>query len=197
MLDAFLNRTPGAPNPQGPMLAAAWDFRNRDGLTNQQQLAAMNVTAWLYTSNKTGRDEIYVIRNITKNEIIAALGPAQTPQAEVGFHAEALAGQFFLTNISKSKVKQIFSERFPCSNKGGSNALGCKQMLQNYFSSIPVYYMYQIYDTTEDGNAPVAKALKDGYNKRQQYAFPKPPQVVPDPKGPHGELQSHYMIYQL
>ena len=192
----LLRYPPEAQDSQSPLVAAAWAFRLADHLTNQQQLAAMNVAAWLYTNNASSKDEIYVRRNITKNEIVAEFGPAPTKPAEVGFHAEAVAGDFFRKGINRMKVRAIFSERVPCSNPTGGNwRAGCRQLLQHYFSEFPVYYMYNSYDTTEDGNAPVGKALSLGYSKRQPHTFPGV-QVVPELLG-GGRLQSLYRIYSL
>lgn len=195
-MDHFVFRLQGiTQDPQGPLVAAAWEFRVAEGLTSQQQLGAMNVTAWLYR-DKFGKDEIYVRRNITINEIQVVFDKAATKQAEIGFHAEALAGQFFLAGISNMKVKEIFSDRIPCSNPtGGNNRAGCLQLLKNNFPGIPVYFMHNSYDTTAAGNVSAANALSVQYPKRTPYTFSnfKP---VPETQA-SGRLPSKYYIYSL
>jgi hypothetical protein len=102
-------------------------------LTTDRLLNGFNVTAWLF-QDKAGKQDIRVALNTTIEELKQKFGPAATPDAEVGFHSEMIAAQWF-RGKSHLQVLQIFSERIPCPNM-------CRPMLRSLFSGVPFYYYY-------------------------------------------------------
>jgi hypothetical protein len=102
-------------------------------LTTRDALGTINVTAWLY-KNKGGVEGIQVNPNVTIAELTRAFGPAATPDAEVGFHSEGRAAEWF-RGRPDLRVVQIFSERIPCRQM-------CAPLLKNYYPGVPWYYYY-------------------------------------------------------
>jgi hypothetical protein len=102
-------------------------------LTTLRFLNGFNVTAWLY-QDKAGEQDIHVELNTTIEELRQRFGPAATPDAEVGFHSEMLAAQWF-RGKPNLRVLQIFTERIPC-------PMMCSAMLRTYFPGVPWYYYY-------------------------------------------------------
>lgn len=117
------------------LLQAAFHFRihHSPPLTTAKFLGGINVTAWLYR-DKAGVQGIQVNPNTTIEELIREFGPAETPDAEVGFHSEMKAAEWFRIR-PHLQVHQIFSERIPCSKM-------CGPMLGAYFPGVPWYYYY-------------------------------------------------------
>jgi hypothetical protein len=91
------------------------------------------VTAWLYR-DKQGVEGIQANPNITIAELRALFGRAATPQAEVGFHSEARAAEWFRLRPDL-QVLQIFTERVPCIHM-------CAPLLRHYYPGVPWYYYY-------------------------------------------------------
>jgi hypothetical protein len=116
-----------------PEAALAFRRRQLPSLTNLTDLGAMNITAWLYR-DENGVESIQVNPNITMAQLRRQFGPPETPDAEVGIHSEAQAGEWFRTH-PRLRVLQIFSERIPC-------AMMCGPMLRNNFPEVPWYYYY-------------------------------------------------------
>src|SRR5947209_11042209 len=85
---------------------------NRPPLLSERYLNGFNVSVWLYrdASNKL---DCKGFLNTTIAELNMRFGPAETPDAEVGFHSEMHAGQWFREN-HQFKPVQMFSERIPC-----------------------------------------------------------------------------------
>jgi hypothetical protein len=102
-------------------------------LTTREALAAINVTAWLYR-DKSGVEGIQVNPNVTIAELARLFGPAPTGDAEVGFHSEGRAAEWFRVR-PHLQVLQIFTERIPC-------RLMCAPLLRNYYPGVPWYYYY-------------------------------------------------------
>ncbi len=112
----------------------ALDFRRRNrGFTTEKYLGAINITAWLY-ADADGVKRVLVNPNTTIAELIKEFGPAQTPDAEVGFHSEGRAAEYFRTKPNL-RVLQIFSERIPC-------PMMCAPLLRHYYPGVPWYYYY-------------------------------------------------------
>jgi len=97
-------------------------------------LNGFNITAWLYLDKLSGKQDIQVHLNTTIAELAREFGPAKTPDAEVGFHSEMIAAQWF-RGKGQLQVLQIFSERIPC-------PMMCDPMLKHYYPGIPWYYYY-------------------------------------------------------
>ena len=116
-----------------PQAALQFRLRHSPPLTTARFLGGFNVTAWLY-SDKSGAQNIQINLNTTIAELNRRFGPAQTPDAEVGFHSEMLAADWFRSK-RELKVLQIFSERIPCPKM-------CSPMLNTYFPGVPWYYYY-------------------------------------------------------
>jgi len=116
-----------------PDAALRYRMTNRPPLTTREALGAINVTAWLYT-DKRGTQGIQVNPNVTIGELARLFGPAPTRDAEVGFHSEARAAEWFRVR-PHLKVLQIFSERIPCPRM-------CAPLLRHYYPGIPWYYYY-------------------------------------------------------
>ena len=114
---------------------AAFRYRSTasPSLTTREALGAINVTAWLYRDQR-GVEGIQVNPNVTIAELKRLFGPAATPDAEVGFHSEARAAEWFRTRPDL-QVLQIFSERIPCTHM-------CAPLLRNYYPGVPWYYYY-------------------------------------------------------
>ena len=112
---------------------AALEFRLRHGLTQPAFFNALNVTAWLYRE-PSGETKVQVNPNVPIRDLVQQFGPAATPDAEVGFHSEMLAAQWFLERPTL-RVLQLFTERAPCRGM-------CAPMLQRYFAHVPWYYYY-------------------------------------------------------
>ena len=114
---------------------AALRYRNAANprLTTPEALGAINVTAWLY-KDKRGVKGIQVNPNVTIAELTRVFGPAPSRDAEVGFHSEGRAAEWFRVR-PELEVLQIFSERIPCRHM-------CAPMLQQYFPGVPWYYYY-------------------------------------------------------
>lgn len=102
-------------------------------LTSRDALGAINVTAWLYR-DQNGVEGIQVNPNVTIAELKRLFGPASTPDAEVGFHSEGRAAEWFRLR-PQLQVLQIFSERMPCFRM-------CGPLLRQYYPGVPWYYYY-------------------------------------------------------
>ena len=102
-------------------------------LTTREALGVINVTAWLY-KDKRGVEGIQVNPNVTIAELVRLFGPAPTRDAEVGFHSEGRAAEWFRMRTDL-QVLQIFTERVPCRQM-------CAPMLQHYYPGVPWYYYY-------------------------------------------------------
>lgn len=140
-----------------PEAALAFRMRNNPRLTTPRYLAAINVTAWLYL-DKQGVERIQVNPNTTIAELLKQFGPADTPDAEVGFHSEGKAAEWFRTKPD-FRVLQIFSERIPC-------PMACAPMLRHYFPGVPWYYYYDRNSWRGAGGRPfktAAEILKTAY----------------------------------
>ncbi len=127
---------PSVATPCDPALPlAAFHFRQHHSppLTTARFLGGFNVTVWQY-QDRSGAKSTQVHLNTTIEELARKFGPAETPDAEVGFHSEMKAGEWFRAR-SHFKVLQIFSERIPCPNM-------CGPMLKTYFPGVPWYYYY-------------------------------------------------------
>lgn len=138
---------------------AALNFRRRSvpPLTSLGHLGAINITAWLYR-DKQGVEGIQVNPNTTIAELIRQFGAAETRDAEVGFHSEMHAAEWFRVRPTL-QVLQIFSERIPCSKM-------CAPMLRTYFPSVPWFYYYDSNSWTGPAGERVKKAgaiLKSAY----------------------------------
>jgi hypothetical protein len=116
-----------------PQAALQFRLRHSPPLTTARFLAGINVTAWLYR-DKAGVQCIQVNPNTTIEELIRKFGPAETPNAEVGFHSELRAAEWFRVR-PHFQVLQIFSERIPCPEM-------CGPMLKTYYPGAPWYYYY-------------------------------------------------------
>jgi hypothetical protein len=100
-----------APRCDPRLPAAALVFRQAHGLTQPAFLNALNVTARLYRE-PTGETEVQVNPNVPIRDPIKQFGPTATPDAEVGFHSEMLAAQWFRERPTL-RVLQFFTERVP------------------------------------------------------------------------------------
>jgi hypothetical protein len=116
-----------------PEAALKFRVRHSPPLTTPKFLGGINVTAWLYR-DESGKEGVQVNPNTTIEELIRQFGPAETPDAEVGIHSEAKAGEWFRVR-PRLRVLQIFSERVPCAKM-------CGPMLKTYFPGVPWYYYY-------------------------------------------------------
>jgi len=116
-----------------PEAALRYRMANSPQLITPEALGAINVTAWLYR-DKRGVEGIQVNPNVTIAELKRAFGPAPTRDAEVGFHSEALAAEWFRTR-PELQVLQVFSERIPCRHM-------CAPLLQHYYPGVPWYFYY-------------------------------------------------------
>jgi hypothetical protein len=135
-----------------PQEALAFRQRNAPPLTDLKLLNAINITAWLY-EDEQGTKRIQVNPNTTIVELIRQFGPADTPDAEVGIHSEAKAGEWFRVH-PKFRVLQIFSERIPCPKM-------CGPMLRHYFPGVPWYYYYDRASWTGGPNGGLLKTAGD------------------------------------
>lgn len=117
-----------------PQEALAYRCQQRPPLTTLEYLTAFNITAWLYLDT-AGRQHVSVNPNVRIAELIQRFGPAETPDAEVGFHSECVAAEWFRTQRNVSKVLQIFSERIPCAKM-------CGPLLRHYYPGVPWYYYH-------------------------------------------------------
>ena len=91
--------------------AAALAYQRSNNLLSQTDLGTLNVTAWLYC-DKEGVEAVQVNPNVTISQLKRQFGSAATPDAELGFHSEAMAAEWFRTR-TQLKVLQIFTERIP------------------------------------------------------------------------------------
>lgn len=118
-----------------PQEALTYRRKQNPPLTTLQYLGAFNITAWLYL-DKTGAQHVCVNPNVRIAELIAKFGrPAETPDAEVGFHSECIAAEWFRTQRDVGRVLQIFSERIPCGKM-------CAPLLRHYYPGVPWYYFH-------------------------------------------------------
>jgi hypothetical protein len=146
-----------SPTCDRRLLDEALAFRRSASLTTPSHLAALNITAWLYRDER-GEERVQVNPNVTIAELLRKFGPAETRDAEVGFHSEGKAAEWFRTR-PELRVLQIFSERIPC-------RMMCAPMLQRYFPGVPWYYYYDRQSWTGPDGKPVktvAEVLKTGY----------------------------------
>lgn len=120
-------------DPRLPEAALRYRMNAAPRLTTREALGAINVTAWLYR-DKRGVEGIQVNPNVTIAELARLFGPAATPDAEVGFHSEGRAAEWFRLRRDL-RVLQIFTERIPCRDM-------CAPMLRNYYPGVPWYYYY-------------------------------------------------------
>lgn len=130
------NSKPLGSPPCDPRLPnAAFRYRMAGGpkLMSRAGLGAINVTAWLYR-DRLGVEGVQVNPNVTIAELVRTFGPAPTPQAEVGFHSECLAAEWFRVR-PHLQVLQIFTERVPCRQM-------CAPLLRQYYPGVPWYYYY-------------------------------------------------------
>src|SRR5688572_26045987 len=105
---------------------AALEYRRKHALLGRRELNAINVTAWLY-EDKGGAQHIQVNPNITIAELRKLHGPAETPDAETGFHSEGIAAEWF--RLQKVRVLEIFTERYPCYR--------CGRILRQHYPGYP------------------------------------------------------------
>jgi hypothetical protein len=136
-----------------PQAALQFRLRHSPPLSTAKFLAGINVTAWLYR-DKAGVQGIQVNPNTTIEELIRKFGPAETPDAEVGFHSEMKAAEWFRVR-PQFQVLQIFSERIPCPQM-------CGPMLRNYYPGAPWYYYYDK-RSWKDTNSKAGEILKAAY----------------------------------
>lgn len=122
-----------APRCDPRLPQAALDYRRREALTEPAFLGALNVTAWLYRT-PAGETGVQVNPNVPIRDIVQQFGPASTPDAEIGFHSEFMAAEWFRQR-PELRVLQIFSERIPCRDR-------CAEFLRTYFAGVPWYYYY-------------------------------------------------------
>jgi hypothetical protein len=120
-------------DPRLPYAALRYRIAGSPQLITRAALGAINITAWLY-KDKRGDEGIQVNPNVTIAELVRVFGAASTPDAEVGFHSECLAAEWFRTRPDL-KVLQIFSERIPCRET-------CSPLLKHYYPGVPWYYYY-------------------------------------------------------
>jgi len=120
-------------DPRLPYAAFRYRVAGSPQLISRAGLGAINVTAWLYR-DKSGAEGIQVNPNVTIAELIRRFGSAPTPDAEVGFHSECLAAEWFRVRPGL-QVLQIFSERVPCRQM-------CSPLLRQYYPGVPWYYYY-------------------------------------------------------
>jgi hypothetical protein len=122
-----------APHCDPRLPQAALDYRRKEALTGPAFLSALNVTAWLYRT-AAGDTDVQVNPNVPIRDIVAQFGPAATPDAEIGFHSEFLAAEWFQER-PELRVLQIFSERIPCRDR-------CAEFLRRHYPGVPWYYYY-------------------------------------------------------
>jgi len=120
-------------DPRLPEAALRYRKTATPQLTTRDALGAINVTAWLY-KDRGGIEGIQVNPNVTIAELTRVFGPAQSPDAEVGFHSEGRAAEWFRVRPNL-QVLQIFTERIPCRQM-------CAPLLKNYYPGVPWYYYY-------------------------------------------------------
>lgn len=120
-------------DPRLPEAALRYRMTANPPLTTRDALGAINVTAWLYR-DKQGVQGIQVNPNVTIAELVELFGKASTPDAEVGFHSEGRAAEWFRLR-PELQVLQIFTERAPC-------AYMCAPLLRHYYPGVPWYYYY-------------------------------------------------------
>jgi hypothetical protein len=119
-------------DPRLPEAALRYRRISNPPLTARDALGAINVTAWLYR-DRNGVEGIKVNPNVTIAKLARAFGAASTPDAEVGFHSEGRAAEWFRVR-QHLQVLQIFTERIPCRN--------CGPLLRHYYPGVPWYYYY-------------------------------------------------------
>jgi hypothetical protein len=156
-------KTPSSDPPTSPICdprlpSAALAYRKSNNLLSQTDLGALNVTAWLYC-DKQGVEAVQVNPNVTIAQLKSQFGSAATPDAELGFHSEAIAAEWFRTR-TQLKVLQIFTERYPC-------AKSCGPLLKTYYPGRTWYYYYRPSSWTTDRGQFIARAatvLKTAYS---------------------------------
>jgi hypothetical protein len=136
-----------------PQAALQFRLRHSPPLSTARFLAGINVTAWLYR-DKAGVQGIQVNPNTTIEELIREFGPAETPDAEVGFHSEMRAAEWFRVR-PHFQVLQIFSERIPCPQM-------CGPLLRTYYPGTPLYYYYDKC-SWKNTNSKAGEILKAAY----------------------------------
>ena len=124
----------GPCNVRLPQEALAYRVRQNPPLTTLEYLGGFNITAWLYL-DKGGHQHVIVNPNVRIADLIRQFGPADTPDAEVGFHSEFIAAEWFRTQRDVAGVLQIFSERIPCRER-------CGPFLKRCYPGVPWYYYY-------------------------------------------------------
>jgi hypothetical protein len=137
-----------------PEAALQFRLQYSPPLTTSRFLGGFNVTAWLYR-DKSGAEDIRVDLNTTIAELNQRFGPAETPDAEVGFHSEMHASDWFRTK-HQLQVLQIFSERIPCPKM-------CGPMLRTYFRGVPWYYYFDR-ESWRGTNRRAADILRSAYD---------------------------------
>ncbi len=136
---------------------AALHYRRINNLLTVSDLGGINVTAWLYR-NQQGVEDVKVNPNITIGQLRSTFGPAATPDAEVGFHSEMMAADWF-TKQRGVTILQIFTERYPCKHM-------CGPMLRNRYPGVPWYFYYRPSSWKNESGQVIAKAaaiLKSAY----------------------------------
>ena len=96
--------------------------------------------------------------NVAIAELNRAFGPASTRDAEVGFHSEGRAAEWFRLRPDL-QVPQIFTERISCRKM-------CSPMLRHYYPGVPWYYYYDPSSWTRDPDELLKRAgdiLKTAY----------------------------------
>ena len=128
-------KTPSSepPPPLSPacdprLPAAALAYRTAHNSLSQTDLGAINVTTWLYP-NPQGVHGVQVNPNGTIAQLKQQSGAAPTPDAETGFHSEAMAAEWFRTRRDLT-VLQVFTERYPCSKM-------CAPILKHHYPGTP------------------------------------------------------------
>jgi len=120
-------------DPRLPEAALRYRRTANPPLISREALGAINVTACLYR-DRNGFEGIQVNPNVTIAELNRVFGPASTPDAELGFHSEGRAAEWFRVR-QDLQVPQIFTQRIPC-------AKTCGPLLRHYYPGVPWFYYY-------------------------------------------------------
>jgi hypothetical protein len=134
----------------------ALTYRRQHSMLSEGHLRAINITAWLYR-DADGFTKVQVNPNTPIQELIERFGRAETPDAEVGFHSEAVAAEWFRTHPGL-QVLQIFTERYPCPKM-------CAPLIRRYYPGVPWFYYYDRWSFTEGRRVvrTAAEVLRTAY----------------------------------
>ena len=129
-------------------------------LITVNDLSSFNITVWSYI-DKDNKLQYRVNANFRKGDTTKLAGRPNPYGKDFGLHAEMLAMGWFDgqpgPRVEKDRVRQIFTERFPCGT--------CFPVLKNEYSHVSWYYFFdrRLFPSIKEDDTRIGDRLKVCY----------------------------------